>query len=102
MREPVPVQWLGFSVAEPCEARSGGDASDGVEGGAEPGAELRGEAVGGFGGRGEQEFVVFASAGGHADIGPGGNGNAVGVDLCAGGRTVEDCLLYTSPSPRDS
>ena len=42
--EAVPVQRLGFSVAEPHEARSGSDAADGVERRAEADAEISGEA----------------------------------------------------------
>ena len=46
--EAVPVQRLGFSVAEPHETRSGSDAADGVERRAEADAEISGEAFGGL------------------------------------------------------
>ena len=46
MLEAVPVQRLGFSVAEPHETRSGSDAADGVERRAEADAEISGEAFG--------------------------------------------------------
>ena len=42
----------------------------------------------------EGEFVVF--------VGPSGCGKSTLLRIIAGLEDVSDCLLYTSPSPRDS
>ena len=53
------------------------------------------EAVTAFDQLGTEKCVV------KAQVHSGARGKAGGIKVCSSNEEVEDCLLYTSPSPRD-